>query len=646
MSLLEALMAEGAVNSLNRVKRVLLLEDSDIFADMAIEFLSDSGFEVKRAVNGFEGIKQVYAFLPHIIITDIEMPVLKGYQATRLLKSRKTTKTIPVIMFTSLGEIRDKFWGTQAGADLYIEKSPDNFDELITHIGNLLDKTEAPDFAAIEREGKRIDDSALIEMINNLLDNKLFQTTIIGMLAELSGKLSSLEDIAEGIFDLLRYICETEIVSLMITGLNNTLYAYTINFAGFTREAADDFAGISAADFSRFFPDFNAAVRVSKEFMPPGGKDKSIESYVIIPLTSSGRQFASVHIANSIKEYFTPVIMENLNVFLSAAAPTISNALSLLEMDELQKKTRAAFARYVPADVMDEIIYKSSESKNQSDTRNVVILFSDIRQFTKISEDTGAQAVVSFLNHFFSVMGNEILLENGMVDKFIGDAIMAVFGLSRGRYDAHVSSIRAAVRMLAAVSRIDTSILNLPEGRLRIGIGLNCGECVVGNIGFQNKMDYTLIGNTVNLASRLEGTTKMYCHPIIVSEFMYDQVRDDFIFRKVDTVRVKGKDDPVGIYAVYTGYEGEDTRKIRGEKTADLPEVPSLLINREVLAGFNKGLSLYNMRQWGAARDFFNKALEADGKDFLSGLYLERCGDFLKNPPPDDWDGVVTLDEK
>jgi adenylate cyclase len=278
----------------------------------------------------------------------------------------------------------------------------------------------------------------------------------------------------------------------------------------------------------------------------------------------------------------------------------------------------------------------------------VVILFSDIRQFTKISEATGAQAVVAFLNNFFSVMGNEILIENGMIDKFIGDAIMAVFGLglSKGLYDAHVSSIRAAVRMLAAINRIDTSALNLPEGRLRIGIGLNCGECVVGNIGFQNKMDYTLIGNTVNLASRLEGTTKMYCHPIIVSEFVYEYVRDDFIFRKIDTVRVKGKDEPVGIYAVYTGYEGEDGEKTRSEKLSDIPEVPSLLINREVLAAFNKGLSLYNMRQWGAARDFFCQALKADGYDFLSGLYLERCIDFLNSPPSDDWDGVVTLDEK
>jgi class 3 adenylate cyclase/CheY-like chemotaxis protein len=639
-------MADIALDETPVNKRILLLEDSDIFADMALEFLADSGYEIKRAVNGFEGIKQVYAFLPHIIVTDIEMPVLKGYQATRLLKSRKNTKTIPVIMFTSLGESRDKFWGNQAGADLYIEKSPGNLDKLKKAIDELLGSTESPDFTAIEREGKRIDDRAIIEMLNNILDNKLFQTTIIGMLTELSGKLSSLDGMVEGIFDLLRYICEAELISMMITGSKGTLHVYTGNPAGFAKEVADDFAGISAADFGRFFPDFTAAVRKSREFGAPGEKKKSIESYIIIPLTSSGRQFASVHIANSIKEYFTPVIIENLNVFLAAAAPAVANALSVLEMDELQKKTRAAFARYVPADVMDEIIYKSSEARNESETRNAVVLFSDIRQFTKISEATGAQAVVSFLNNFFSIMGNEILHENGMVDKFIGDAIMAVFGLSKGPHNPETSSVRAAVKMLDALSRVDTSSLNLPEGRLRIGIGINCGECVVGNIGFQNKMDYTLIGNTVNLASRLEGTTKIYCHPLIVSEYIYEAARDDFLFRKIDTVRVKGKDDPVGIYAVYTGFEGEDVSNFRSGRVQDLPVVPSLLINRDILDNFNKGLTLYMMREWESARDFFGKALEIDGNDFLSRLYLERSAGFLKEPPTKDWDGVITLEEK
>ena len=134
---------------LNKKNRVLIFEDSDIFADMLIEFLKAAGYNAERAVNGFEGIKLVYTFMPHLIITDVEMPLLKGYQATRLLKARKNTKTIPIIMFTSLGETKDKFWGGQAGADAYIEKSPDNFGQLNNAIKELLAQPLDIDFAAI-----------------------------------------------------------------------------------------------------------------------------------------------------------------------------------------------------------------------------------------------------------------------------------------------------------------------------------------------------------------------------------------------------------------------------------------------------------------------------------------------------------------
>ncbi|MDR1306100.1 MAG: response regulator, partial [Treponema sp.] len=536
----------------NDMKRILLLEDSGIFAEMTAEFLTGEGYEVKRAENGFEGLKMVYSFLPHLVITDVEMPLFKGYQVARLLKSRKNTRNIPVIMFTSLGESKDRFWGLNAGADRYVEKSPDNFSLLKESVAGLLKEDYPIDFALIEREARRITGDSLIEMVNNLLDNKLFQTTVIGMLAELSGKLSSLDDIVSGIFDLLHNVCEAEIASLMIAGTENTLRIFTANYAAYNSAAVAEFARLRDADFTGLFPDFRGENRMEKELYPAGERNKHIESYIMIPLAGSGRRFASVHIANSIKEYFSPAILENLQVFLASAAPVISNALAIREMAELQRKTRTAFARYVPENVMDEIIRRPSDVQLQNETRNVVVLFSDIREFTNISENSGAQQVVSFLNQYFSIMGNEIMEEGGHIDKFIGDAIMAVFGVHRPSPNAPVQAIRTAVRMIGALEKVDCSAITLPENGLRIGVGINCGECVVGNIGFQDKMDYTLIGNTVNLGSRLEGTCKMYRHPLMVSEFMYERARDYFVFRKADVVRVKGKDEPVGIYAVYT----------------------------------------------------------------------------------------------
>ena len=621
-------------------KRVLVFEDSEIFADMLLEFLSSEGYETERAENGLEGIKKVYSFLPELIVTDVEMPLFKGYQATRLLKSRSTTRDIPVIMFTSLGESKDKFWGEQAGADFYIQKAPENFEELSKQIQRLLSESPAIDYEPIKREGKRITTDSLVEMVNNLLDNKLFQTTLIGQLAELSSKVSSLEETAKGVFALLNNVCQAEICSIMIKDADNALVVYNANNAGYTEETAEDFKAITIADFNTRFSDYKVITKEVSDFFPPGEKNKRVESYILIPLVSSGEEFATVHIGTSIKEYFSPLILENLNVFLSAAAPIIANALRLRQMEILQKKTRAAFARYVPIDVMDEIIKKSAAQSSQSETRLVAILFSDIRGFTKISENTPAQELVNFLNYYFSRMGNEIIDEGGNIDKFIGDAIMAIFGAPKTLENASASAVRAALRMAKTLARIDTTGIYLPESGFGTGIGVNFGECVVGNIGFQDKLDYTVIGDTVNLAARLEGVTKYYQQTVIVSENIYEAAKDHFIFRKADSVRVKGKDQPVGLYTVYDAWQGE----------ADAETPAYLVIDREALDQYNKGLKLYGMREWETAKQYFAKALSINERlglaDYLSSMYLTRIAEYQVNPPPQNWDATITMTEK
>ncbi|MCL2381991.1 MAG: response regulator [Treponema sp.] len=621
-------------------KRVLIFEDSDVFADMLLEFLDGEGYETDRAENGLDGIKKVYHFLPELIVTDVEMPLFKGYQATRLLKSRAATRAIPVIMFTSLGESKDKFWGEQAGADCYIEKTPENFKELSVRIRRLLQECPPADYEVIKREAKRITSDSLVEMVNNLLDNKLFQTTLIGRLAELSAKASSLEETVKGVFTLLNNVCQAEMCSIMIKDTDNALVVYNANNSGYTEAVAEDFKAVSIADFNTRFSDYKVVSKEVSDFFPPGGKDKKIESYILIPLASSGEDFATVHIGNSIKEYFSPVILENLAVFLSAAAPIAANALHVRQMEILQKKTRAAFARYVPVDVMDEIIKKTASQSSQSETRTVAILFSDIRGFTKISEKTPARELVNFLNAYFSLMGNEIIDEGGNIDKFIGDAIMAIFGAPKTLANAPVSAVRAALRMAKALARVETSGIALPPEGFGTGIGVNFGECVVGNIGFQDKLDYTVIGDTVNLAARLEGVTKYYRQTVIVSENIFQAAKDHFIFRKADSVRVKGKDQPVGLYTVYAAWRTE----------ADEETPAQLVIDREALDQYNKGLTLYSMREWETAKEYFTSALsiseKAGAEDYLSSLYLARIAEHLTSPPPPDWDGTITMTEK
>ena len=621
--------------------KVLLLDASDVFAKALSEFLESKGCETAMANKGLEGIKLVYSFFPDIIVTDFALSYLDGYQVTRLLKSREAAKNIPVIMFTS-GDTKENFKATEAGADYYIEKESSKFEELAEQIERLLNENTPADHELLKEEAKKIDDASLIEMVNNLLGKKLFQTTVIGMLAGLSQKVSSLEDTVRGVFDLLKNVCNAEICTIMIKDANSGLIVYNANNAGFSGDIAEDFKAVTIADFNTRFSDYQVASNELLDFFEPGENDKRIESYILLPLLNSGEEYATVHIGTSVKEYFSPPVLETLGIFLEAASPVIANALLLRQMKILQQKTRSAFARYVPADVMDEIINKSLAQSTQGETRLVAILFSDIRGFTTISENTQAQELVSFLNYYFSKMGDEILGEGGNIDKFIGDAIMAIFGAPKTLDNAAASGVKAAIRMVKVLSKLDTSGIVLPKEGFGTGIGVNFGECVVGNIGFQNKQDYTVIGDSVNLASRLEGITKYYQHPIIVSEFVYKAAKDDFIFRKADSIRVKGKDVPVGIYAVYSAWQDEVN------EDDDIPE--ALIIDREALDHYNKGLKLFAMREWETAKQYFSNALSIIGRtgktDFLSSLYLERAAHYQLNPPPPDWDGTTTMTEK
>ena len=621
-------------------KRILIFESSQTFADLLLEFLAEKNYEAERAKNGFEGIKQVYNFLPSLIITDIEMPLLSGYQVIRLLKSRQATKNIPIIVFTSLDETKDKFWIEETGADFYIEKFPENMEVLSEKIEMLLKENRSFDIESIKQESNKITENSLVETVNDLLDNKLFQATLIGMIAKLSEKASSLEETILGVFSLLNKACHSEICTIMIKDLDECLLVYNANNAGYTEIIADDFKAITIADFNKRFSDFKVMSKEVKDFFEAGNNNKKIESYILLPLVNNKEEFATVHIGTSKKEYFSGLIPETLEVFLSAAAPVIANALHLRQMFNLQKKTRIAFARYVPEDVMDEIIKKSAAPVSQSENRMVAILFSDIRSFTKISEHTPARELVNFLNEYFSMMGNEIIAEGGNIDKFIGDAIMAIFGAPRTLENASVSAVRAALRMVRALTKVDTSEITLPDTGFGTGIGVNSGECVVGNIGFQNKLDYTVIGDTVNLASRLEGVTKYYHQSVIVSEYVYISAKDHFIFRKADSVRVKGKNQPVGLYTVYEYWSGEEEEGTPGV----------LVINREALDQYNKGIKLYEMKEWKTAEQYFKKALsisEQEGKeDYLSSMSLSRVSELIKNPPADDWEATITMTEK
>ncbi len=277
---------------------------------------------------------------------------------------------------------------------------------------------------------------------------------------------------------------------------------------------------------------------------------------------------------------------------------------------------QSIFSKYVHKDVLDELISSGGEVKLGGERRDISILFSDIRGFTSMSEILSPEELTSTLNAYLSAMTPEILEEKGTVDKFIGDAIMAFWNAPLPIDNHAERAVRSGLRMLDALSVFNED----HEAALRIGIGIHRGQATVGNVGGKDHVNYTALGDTVNLASRLEGLTKKYGVSMIVTKAVRDAVTDERItFRCLDVVRVLGKTNPTTIYEPRWKQDFE----------------PAFIENYE------RALQYYYHKEWKEAEEIFS-SLEKTG-DAPSKVLLERIPVLRKNKK---WDGVWEWDEK
>ena len=317
----------------------------------------------------------------------------------------------------------------------------------------------------------------------------------------------------------------------------------------------------------------------------------------------------------------------NLTALPLIGTDTKLGTMVVIEDISGEKRVRSTMARYMDPSVADQLFHREAELLGGK-SMEATILFSDIRNFTTLAEELGPQGTVALLNEYFTIMVDCIQQEDGMLDKFIGDAIMAGFGLPLAHGDDPDRAVRAAVSMVAAL--FDWNRQRLSEGRkpIDIGIGINTDMVVVGNIGSTKRMDFTVIGDGVNLASRLEGACKEYSARILISEQTFRRLRGVYRTREVDQVIVKGKTQPVSVYEVLD-YHSNDT-------------FPNLA---DAVNAFRDGLEKYRRGDWDEAADAFRAALKANPEDRLSQTYVERCGQLKADPPP-RWDGVWALTSK
>ncbi len=288
-------------------------------------------------------------------------------------------------------------------------------------------------------------------------------------------------------------------------------------------------------------------------------------------------------------------------------------------------KIRNIFQKYVPGEVIDQF-FKNPEGMLVGDNRVLAVLFSDIRSFTSISEKMAPDDLVSSLNRYFSVMVKIIEERQGTIDKYIGDAIMAFFGAPVKHEDDALQSVLAGIEMNEALASFNANQARLGKPEWRIGIGINYGVVTVGNIGTDTKMNYTIIGDMVNLASRLEGLTKEYRQPLLISEGLQTRIKDKVPLRLIDRVAVKGKKQGVRVYTARS-------------KLSDAES--------EAWALHNGAMEMfYPGRDFQGAAEGFRQVKRILPQDYAAELLEGRCLEFLQNPPPKDWDGVTVMEHK
>ena len=301
--------------------------------------------------------------------------------------------------------------------------------------------------------------------------------------------------------------------------------------------------------------------------------------------------------------------------------------LIMIEDISDEKRMKSTMSRYIDPGIADQLLGDGTDIMGGQET-TATLLFSDVRGFTTITETLGAQGTVTLLNEYFDIMVEAISEQGGMVDKFIGDAIMAGFGIPVAHEDDEDRGVRAGINMIKNLWA--WNVQREKEGKMPVdmGLGLNTDLVVSGNIGSSKRMDYTMIGDGVNLAARLESACKQYSARILISDFTYKKLKGTYQIRYIDDVVVKGKTEPVGVREVLDYHNGDT--------------FPNLM---DTVNHFNEGREHYKTGSWEKATKSFKECLKANPNDNLSNMYIERV-DYLKKSNPKNWEGVWVMTSK
>ncbi len=609
------------------MSRIYVAVQSKVLAKMICAELKSEGYETEVFADGYALLKEIVSNPPDLVIAAKQLPTINGIELCRIMKSGATGASVPYILVSTDDSIYD-FWTTAREANRVVLVANNNIDQIVPAVKDLLDSSfvDADNFM---ESTKGSNDKTLVSWIVNAMDKSDFYLNMMQNIIQLYAFVKDTDYLIEQIFRMIYTACAYDGIALILDSQPAKVYISGTEF--FEVSAGDDFWNICKAEYERLSKK-NHSITYEEKYIenillnrPDGNKFESYRAFTI----KNGKDFVgTLHLASTKKKTFNYKVQSSIDFIIPSLANLLQESLVRADLTEQEIKLRSAFSKFVPEQVINDFLNSDGdqELKNNNEKRNVVILMSDIRSFTSISEVNKPEDVVNFLNTYFTRMVDIVKKYGGTVDKFIGDAIMVLFGAPISYNDNAKRAVDAAIEMYSQLDSIPHGQLKFPEGiKFDIGIGIHSGDVIVGQIGSADKTNYTVIGDTVNLASRLEGLTKLYGAKVIISEAVRNELGDDeenVNLLLLDSVKVKGKKEAVFIYR------------------ADEKPLP-----QEFTEAYEKGFKSYNEGAFSLAIPYFEKALEVVPLDKAAMLMLCRCKDFAVNKP-ENWDGAIALTSK
>ncbi len=540
-------------------EKVLVVDDSLLILEIIKNTLKEEGFAIETLSNANTIMEHISESTPDIILLDDIMPKIRGVDVCKQLKKNRETLSIPIIMLTGHSDIESRVEALNIGADDYLVK-PFYDKELVARVRALLRIKDLQKKVAEANKmiiGRNVRLNNDLMKANQSLKKRVFQLSTLHNIGQSLSYILNIDQLISLIHKQISKVVPYDCFLLGLYDEDTNYLSIKINW----NQEKDYFVEDIFLEESiiKYIIDTKKAVlfgtqKEQKWFLFPklfGIYEKTTESYIAIPLIARNKVIGVIVIQSYETNNFDDDSLQMLLTIGNQVAIAIANSQlyeNTLKARDEEQHIRNIFQKYVPTEVVTQVLKNTDEQMLIGDKRIVTLLFCDIRNFTAMSENMSPANVVNLLNDYFTEMVEIISSEGGILDKFVGDCLVALFGAPVSYQDDTMRAIRRALKMQEKLKKFNEKQRKNGKAEIHNGIGIETGEAIIGNIGSTARMDYTAVGDVVGIASEIERLTKSKPDTILIGENIYNEIEDSVMVEKWKPIFFKKQNQTLQVY--------------------------------------------------------------------------------------------------